>query len=277
MFFPGLQSAVWVNSSGSILGAMQNHSITSVVTITLLGLVLGVRHSTDADHVVAISTIVTRHRSIVHSAMVGLLWGLGHSLTIFLVGSLIIGFGVIIPPRLGLSMEFSVALMLILLGVLNLTGVLSWVTRRCGRAGDEMHVHGWDADEGSFQPGERRSVKNHIQSLGLFHSLRPFVIGLVHGLAGSAAVALLVLSTIRSPLWACAYLLVFGIGTMVGMMIMTTAFALPLVYTGKRFSNLNRYMTATSGILSTAFGLFLVYQIGLVDGLFRAHVHWIPQ
>jgi high-affinity nickel-transport protein len=107
--------------------------------------------------------------------------------------------------------------------------------------------------------------------------LRPFVIGLVHGLAGSAAVALLVLSTIRSPAWATAYLLVFGAGTMVGMMVMTTAIAMPLAYTGKKFVNANRYMTTTSGLLSMAFGLFLVYHIGLVDGLFRAQPHWLPQ
>ena len=100
------------------------------VTVILLGLFLGMRHSTDPDHVVAVSTIVSRQKSIRSSATIGLLWGLGHTLTIFLVGSAIIIFGVVIPPRLGLSMEFCVALMLILLGVLNLTGVMRWITER---------------------------------------------------------------------------------------------------------------------------------------------------
>ncbi|MFI5069657.1 MAG: hypothetical protein ACHP8A_02100, partial [Terriglobales bacterium] len=123
-------------------------------------------------------------------------------------------------------------------------------------------------------PSEWRSG---VAKLGLYQTLRPFVVGLVHGLAGSAAVALLVLSTIKSPLWATAYLLVFGAGTMVGMMIMTTAIAMPLAYSSKKFVKVNQFMTTTSGLLSMAFGLFLVYQIGLVDGLFTGRPHWIPQ
>ncbi|MGD0628083.1 MAG: hypothetical protein ABR987_01950, partial [Terracidiphilus sp.] len=99
-----------------------------ILFVTGLGLILGMRHSTDADHVVAISTIVSKQRSIRNAAFIGSIWGMGHTITIFIVGSLIILFGVEIPPRLGLSMEFSVALMLILLGVLNLTGVMQRVT-----------------------------------------------------------------------------------------------------------------------------------------------------
>jgi high-affinity nickel-transport protein len=86
-----------------------------------------------------------------------------------------------------------------------------------------------------------------------------------------------VLSTIRSPLWAIAYLLVFGIGTIVGMMMMTSAMAIPVAYTGKHFEAAGKYLSPVSGIVSTGFGLFLVYQIGFVDGLFRASVHWTPQ
>jgi high-affinity nickel permease len=244
------------------------------VTIVLLGLFLGMRHSTDPDHVVAVSTIVSRHKSIKHSALIGMFWGLGHSLTIFLVGAVIIFFGVVIPPRLGLSMEFSVALMLILLGVLNLTGVMRWITERFTPSNP-----GQDSEAISSATVLRRETfaERTVGKLGLYQTLRPFVIGLVHGLAGSAAVALLVLSTIRSPAWATAYLLVFGAGTMVGMMIMTTAIAMPLAYTGKKFLSANRFMTATSGVVSMAFGLFLVYHIGLVDGLFTAQPHWIPQ
>jgi high-affinity nickel-transport protein len=113
--------------------------------------------------------------------------------------------------------------------------------------------------------------------LGLFQTARPLVVGLVHGLAGSAAVALLVLSTIKSPLWSTAYLLVFGFGTMLGMMLMTAAISIPLVYTGKRFFKINRHLTAISGVASMAFGIFLVYQIGFVDGLFTSHANWIPR
>src|SRR5208282_285358 len=111
-------------------GVLSTDKLVPFVTVVLLGLFLGMRHSTDPDHVVAVSTIVSRQGSIRSSATIGLLWGLGHTLTIFLVGSAIIIFGVVIPPRLGLSMEFCVALMLILLGVLNLTGVIGWLTAR---------------------------------------------------------------------------------------------------------------------------------------------------
>ena len=103
------------------------------------------------------------------------------------------------------------------------------------------------------------------------------MIGLVHGLAGSAAVALLVLSTIKSPLWSTAYLLVFGFGTMLGMMLMTTAMSLPMIYAGKRFFGFNHWLVALSGAASVVFGAFLVYHIGFVDGLFTSNVHWTPQ
>jgi ABC-type nickel/cobalt efflux system permease component RcnA len=246
-------------------GLTSTDKLVPFVTVILLGLFLGMRHSTDADHVVAVSTIVSRQGSIKSSATIGLLWGLGHTLTIFLVGSAIIIFGVTIPPRIGLSMEFCVALMLVLLGVLNLTGVMRWITERLT-----------PAKPAGPEP-ETLFLDRVVGRLGLYQTIRPLVVGLVHGLAGSAAVALLVLSTIKSPLWSTAYLLVFGFGTMVGMALMTAAISMPLIYTGKRFFRINRYLIAASGFASVAFGIFLVYQIGFVDGLFRSQVHWIPQ
>jgi high-affinity nickel-transport protein len=102
------------------------------------------------------------------------------------------------------------------------------------------------------------------------------VVGIVHGLAGSAAVALLVLSTIREPKWAVLYLLVFGLGTIAGMTVITSVIALPLSVAGTRFLWLNRGLVTGSGLVSLAFGLFICYQIGFVDGLFTAHPHWTP-
>jgi ABC-type nickel/cobalt efflux system permease component RcnA len=266
-----------------------NDKLLPFVTITLLGLFLGMRHSTDPDHVVAVSTIVSRQQSIKSSAIIGLLWGLGHTLTIFLVGSAIIIFGVVIPPRLGLSMEFCVALMLILLGILNLTGLLQWITARFTPAetatGAVPGATSLNADaESNGKPCavvsceiKETFLARTIGKLGIYQTLRPLVVGLVHGLAGSAAVALLVLSTIKNPFWSTAYLLVFGLGTMAGMMLMTAAISVPLVFTGRKFFRINRHLTAISGLASVAFGMFLVYHIGFVDGLFTSHVHWIPQ
>jgi len=249
--------------------------LPSFVGIVLLGLFLGMRHSTDPDHVVAVSTIASRERSVGQGALIGMLWGVGHTFTIFLVGSAIILFGLVIPPRVGLSMEFSVALMLVLLGVLNLTGALRWLTERFAPVNRRTTRE--TMNYGAVRKAAESSLERLMSRYGSYQVFRPFVIGLVHGLAGSAAVALLVLSTIRSPLWAIAYLLVFGIGTIMGMMLMTSAMAIPVAYTGKHFEFAGKYLSPISGIVSTGFGLFLIYQIGFVDGLFRANVHWTPQ
>jgi ABC-type nickel/cobalt efflux system permease component RcnA len=265
-------------SAGIGAGFLSGGHLASFAGIVLLGLFLGMRHSTDPDHVVAVSTIVSRERSVRHAALVGVLWGVGHTLTISVVGSAIILFGMVIPPRIGLSMEFTVAVMLILLGVLNLTGVLRWATQKFTPAGEvarQTTLIGNAVDVATVRPRNRASQM--IGRYGIYQLVRPLVIGLVHGLAGSAAVALLVLSTIRSPLWAISYLVVFGVGTIAGMMLMTTFIAMPIVYSGNRFARAGNYLGVLSGVSSTAFGIFLVYQIGLVDGLFRAQVHWIPR
>src|SRR6266853_1941573 len=118
----------------------------TLLSIIALGFFLGMRHATDPDHVIAVTTIVSRQRSIRHAALIGVLWGLGHTITILAVGSAIILFGLVIPPRVGLSMEFSVGLMLILLGVLNLSGMMRWITETLPPPG--MHSH--SNDEGIY-------------------------------------------------------------------------------------------------------------------------------
>jgi high-affinity nickel permease len=238
--------------------------IGSFLLVIGLGLLLGMRHSTDADHVVAISTIVSRQRSIRGAAFIGSVWGLGHTVTIFLVGALIILFGVIIPPRVGLSMEFCVAVMLVVLGILNLTGVMQTLTKRYTPAAL------LDKKEGGFL---QRSAGRY----GIYHFVRPLVIGLVHGLAGSAAVALLVLSTIHDPFRATMYLLIFGLGTMIGMMLMTAMMAVPLAYAGKRSHKVGQYLGYASGMVSLCFGCFLMYQLGFSGGLFTGHPQWTPR
>jgi ABC-type nickel/cobalt efflux system permease component RcnA len=232
-----------------------------------VGLLLGMRHSTDPDHVVAVSTIVSKQRSIRQAGLIGTIWGLGHTLTIFVVGSMIILFGVVIPPRLGLSMEFSVALMLILLGVLNLTGVMQRLTSYLTR----------NSNSETVATKAETLLDRSIGRFGIYQFARPLVIGIVHGLAGSAAVALLVLSTIHSALWATVYLLIFGAGTMVGMMCMTAMMAIPLAYAGNRFTSLSRVFSVASGVVSVCFGCFLVYQLGFLGGLFTSHPQWTPR
>jgi ABC-type nickel/cobalt efflux system permease component RcnA len=263
--------------------------VFSFAAILILSFFLGMRHATDPDHVVAITTIVTKQRGIGKAALIGALWGLGHTFTIFVVGTMIILFQVTIPPRLGLSMEFAVAAMLILLGVLNLTGTLRSLQDRFIPG---TQVPGAGTIDGDCDESKAQTVRSPVTSqadsrklsqdrvshgIGLYNVMRPLVIGVVHGLAGSAAVALLVLTTIRDSWRAIAYLLLFGVGTIAGMMLITSVIALPLAFTLKKFGGWNRGISVASGLVSLAFGLFLSYQIGFVDGLFTLHPHWIPR
>jgi high-affinity nickel permease len=266
----------------------------SGLAILAIGFLLGMRHATDPDHVIAVSTIVSRERSIAKAGLIGILWGVGHTLTILVVGAGIILFGLAIPSRVGLTMEFSVGLMLILLGILNLSGAMKWISEKFSPAhpqvrGSHAHVHEHGSQLHLHWHSHHPEKEHHGESLtppdwmggssarlGLFHTLRPLFVGLVHGLAGSAAVALLVLSTIREPKWAVLYLLIFGVGTIAGMMLVTAAISLPFSFAGYRFAWLNKSLVVGSGLLSLGFGLFVCYQIGFVDGLFTNHPSWTP-
>lgn len=198
-------------------------------------LLLGMRHATDADHIVAVTTIVNGERGAWRSSSIGVMWGLGHTLTIFVVGGAIILFKLAFTPRLGLSLELCVALMLIALGYLNLT--------------------------------RRGPIPEAVPQL------RPFLVGVVHGMAGSAAATLLILPLIDDARWAMLYLGVFGLGTITGMAMVTMAIAAPAIYAGARLAGLQRGIRVASGAVSLSFGAYLGYKIGFVDGLFTAQLH----
>jgi len=229
------------------------------------------RHATDADHVIAVTAIVSGERRVGAAARIGIAWGLGHSVTVFLVGGAIILFKLTIPARLGMAMEFAVAIVLILLGIS--------VLARSRRGRDELfahtHAHAHDGTTHSHphahSHGEEHSHHTHLMPATRFargSRARAFGVGLVHGLAGSAAIALLVLSAIPNPLWGLAYLAIFGFGTIVGMALITLAIGVPVSVTATRIGNLNHALVIGAGLLSLGFGLFLAYQIGFVDGLF---------
>jgi len=269
--------------------------MVSGIAILLIGFVLGMRHATDPDHVIAVSTIISRERSLSRAALIGAFWGLGHTITIGIVGTAIIFFNFVIPPRVGLTMEFAVGLMLVLLGILNLTGLSKWLSEKFSPAhphivGEHAHLHEHNSrvhyhwhyhapanEHHADALPEPKWMAAPLAKLGFFHALRPLFIGIVHGLAGSAAVALLVLSTIREPHWGIFYLLIFGLGTIAGMMLITLALAVPFSYAGTRFAWVSQSLVTGSGLLSLGFGLFLSYQIGFVDGLFTSHPSWSPR
>ena len=258
-------------------------ALGSLASLLALGFVLGMRHATDADHVIAIATIVSEQRKLRGSAIIGIAWGIGHTLTILAVGGAIILLGIVIPPRVGLGMEFAVGLMLIILGVLTLTGMGRVVRDATGlsptHAGAEAHVHAHGdyvhTHVHTHHP-ERHGHAEHATALGwldlrlhsvpLYSLLRPLVVGIVHGLAGSAAIALVVLAAVRDPLWAITYLVLFGVGTIAGMMVITLALSAPFALTSAKLPHLNLQLRVASGLISFGFGLFLIYNIGFVDG-----------
>jgi high-affinity nickel permease len=216
-----------------------------LASVLALGMFLGVRHATDADHVVAVTTLVSRASSIRAALSIGALWGIGHTLAVLIVGGAIVAFELTVPPHLGLALELLVALMLIALGLVNMR----------------------------TKPESSSEHAPHLTR----RPARSLLVGVVHGLAGSAALALLVLTSIHDTSWALAYLGIFGLGTVVGMALLTLAMALPLSIASRRFASFERTLARLTGLASVAFGVFLAYQIGFVDGLFGADPSWSPK
>jgi hypothetical protein len=208
--------------------------------ILVLSFLLGMRHATDADHVVAVTTIVSRQRSIPRAASIGALWGIGHTVTLLAVGGAMIVLNIVMPPSLGLTLELVVAVMLVVLGVVSVVG---------GARSERM-----------------------IDS-----SARPVIVGTIHGMAGSAAFTLLALPLIASPMLAAGYLVLFGIGTIAGMVVVTLAISLPSLYAAHRIDGARRVLRYAAGFGSIAFGLYLAHHIGFVDGLFTGAPVWSPK
>jgi len=266
----------------------------SLLTIIAIGFFLGMRHATDPDHVIAVSTIVTREHSVKRSALIGAAWGVGHTLTILAVGGSILLFRITLPPRVGLAMELAVAVMLIVLGLKNLRPLLTSSVEPAIASdgdllekqphyhahGDYVHAHQHPQASGHPHNPQRNPVATMdrwFQKRSMYQLFRPLIIGIVHGLAGSAAIALLVLTTIPNFRWAMAYLAVFGVGTILGMMLITLTIGSTFAYGQKHFAGIGRHLGWASGLISLAFGLFIAYQIGFVDGLFTGHPTWISQ
>jgi len=282
--------------------------------IALLGLLLGMRHATDPDHVIAVTTILSRERRLSTATRIGVVWGLGHTLTVLAVGAGIIIFKLAVPVRLGLAMEFAVAITLILLGLSAVGGLsrqlasrvfgipLSAASEQSKDLPEDLIVHSHSHAHAQSHTHDRPAHRHpHVHGAGREFShrehvmppdvpapgalpplaarrplLRSFGVGLIHGLAGSAAIALLVLSAIPQPLWAALYLVIFCAGTVIGMGLITTAIATPMIVASRRMSSLHQRLVTGSGILSFGFGLFLAYQIGIVDRLFGGVPTWIP-
>ena len=222
-----------------------------------LGFVLGLKHALDPDHMVAVSTIVSESKSVKRSSLVGMFWGVGHTMSLLCAGIVVIALKVQISERVALWMEFAVALMLIFLGLKAMMKSLrGWKLHRHRHTHDgSTHAHLHLHREGDEQAHRHR----HLIGVGA----RPFFVGMVHGMAGSAALTLLVLATIPSALAGLIYIAVFGLGSVGGMLIMSSLISLPFVFAKKSFKVLGEAMQLIVGLSSVTFGVFMAWQIGL--------------
>ena len=250
-----------------------------------LGFVLGLQHALDPDHMVAVSTIVSEQKSVARSSLVGTFWGLGHTASLLAVGLVVIISRQAIPPRLAEWMELAVAFMLVFLGVRTLRKARrEWrihihthehdghrhmhlhAHRREAAHADAVHPDAVHPDtEHSHVDAQLHQHQHHHEAFQF--GWRPFLVGTVHGLAGSGALMLLVLGTIRSALGQVAYIATFGVGSIGGMLIMSALISLPFVLTAARFQHANRFIQVTAGVVSTVFGAFLVWEHGFAGHL----------
>jgi hypothetical protein len=200
---------------------------TSILLVLGIGFVLGLKHATDPDHIVAVTTFIGKEKRIARGCAIGLFWGLGHTLALSIVGLAVVGLKIPMSKWLAERLELGVAVMLIVLGA-----------RLIATVHTKWHEHHHDFE---------------WTRLGL----RPLLVGIVHGTAGSAALTLLVLSTISSTLHALLYILIFGIGSMVGMVLISLLLAVPLNLARERMAGAMRPIQVGTGVFSCLFGLYL--------------------
>lgn len=234
-----------------------------------LGFLLGLKHATEADHLVAVTTIVSEQRSVWRSMMIGALWGIGHTAALFVAGLLIIILHVSIPERVAVILELGVALMITILGarilylLLRDRGSVHVHTHtHDGRTHSHLHFH--DREDAHRVGDAHKKAAQRAHHSGL-DGLRPVFVGVVHGLAGSAALTLLVLTEIMSGggsrALGMAYLLIFGAGSIGGMLVMSALISLPFVFTTSYFTRINNPLRLVAGLSSVAFGIYYAWEV----------------
>jgi ABC-type nickel/cobalt efflux system permease component RcnA len=255
-----LAQAGWVSFGG---GGASAAAMAAALPVLGVGLVFGLKHAFEADHMAAVTTIVSERKNVFSSALVGGLWGIGHTLSLLVAGVAVILLHLKIGRRLEMSLEFCVALMLIGLGVNAFRKLRSGAVlhAHAHRHGERLHIH-----PHLHTQGEATDVHTHH---GFRLGTRPLLVGMVHGMAGSAALMLLVLTTIPSPAVGFAYIGVFGIGSIGGMMLMSALVGLPVHLTAARFTQANVTLRALAGAFSLLLGFYKAYETGFIDGLFR--------
>ncbi|MCM3444156.1 sulfite exporter TauE/SafE family protein (plasmid) [Metabacillus halosaccharovorans] len=226
------------------------------LSILSLGFVLGIKHAIEPDHVIAVSTIASRSKKLWHSSLSGVFWGIGHTATLVIFGIIVILIKGEIPDIWAMSLEFLVGIMLVYLGVTSIFSFKNAHIHKHEHNGEvHKHIHKYT---GEHLNKHQRTKIVYIKSL---------IIGFVHGLAGSAAMILLTMSTVKSVWEGTIYILIFGVGTIIGMLFFTTILGIPFVLSAKKI-NINKSLIQITGGISTAFGIYYVYNLGITEGLF---------
>jgi sulfite exporter TauE/SafE len=237
---------------------------SGAITFAVLGFgfMLGLKHATDADHLAAVGTIVAERKSLWSSALIGGVWGLGHTISLFLAGVFVLLLNFEISERTERALEFGVGIMLTFLGLNVIRKLL-----KGGRL--HFHAHGHGAREHVHPHLHEAAVADEPHTHhGLSFSPRALVIGMIHGLAGSAGLMLLVIPTIESKTVGLLYIVVFGIGSIGGMMLMSLLVGLPFHLTAGKFNRFNYLLQSVAGLASIALGLLIIYEKGVTEGLF---------
>jgi ABC-type nickel/cobalt efflux system permease component RcnA len=231
----------------------------SFLSILALGFVLGIKHAIEPDHVIAVSTIASQSKKLFKSTLAGVFWGIGHTATLFIIGVILILMKGEIPEKWAMSLEFLVGIMLVYLGLTTITSFKNIHVHQHEQDDDKhKHVHSHSHDGQHLHKHQPRNV-SYMKSL---------FIGLVHGLAGSGAMVLLTMSTVKNVWEAAVYILIFGVGTILGMLFFTTIIGIPFVFSAKK-RVLNQTLSRLTGVISIVFGMYYMYNLAVTEGLYK--------
>ncbi|HEX8708865.1 MAG TPA: hypothetical protein VF723_11525 [Pyrinomonadaceae bacterium] len=240
----------------------------SALTLLGLGFVFGLKHATEVDHVVAVSAIVSEQRNLLRSALIGALWGAGHTAALIVVGILVLGLRITIPARVAPWLEFGVALMIIGLGA---SALIRALRRRAA-----MHIHRHSHDNLTHVHLHFHEREDAAASAAPTHEhavsrlgFKPFLVGAMHGLAGSSALTLLILAQLDSTVLGLVYLGVFGIGSICGMLLMSGLIGLPFALTARRVNGIHYGLQTLAATVSIIFGLWYAYETVIANGLLK--------
>jgi ABC-type nickel/cobalt efflux system permease component RcnA len=231
----------------------------TLLSVLALGFILGIKHAIEPDHVIAVSTIASQSKKLWNASLAGVFWGIGHTATLFIIGIILILLKGEIPEKWAMSLEFLVGIMLVYLGIKTIFSFKNIHIHHHQHDGDDhKHVHSHQ-NSGGHNHKHQHKKTTYLQSM---------LIGLVHGLAGSGAMVLLTMSTVKSIGEAAIYILIFGAGTVIGMLFFTTIIGIPFVLS-KKSKTISRPLGIVTGVISTVFGIYYMYNLGVNDGLFN--------